>query len=465
VIWTGDAAGNEAAEEILEMASRDMSTHRAAEAFCVVQPETAEEVAACVGLCASWTPPVVITPRGAGTGLEGGAIPYSGGIVMCTDKLKSVTVHPHDLLAVVGAGVRKNELNKKAAEHGLVFGPDPSSNPSIGGMASTGGSGMTTMKWGTSKENVLSLKVATPQGQLVTTRAPVRKSSTGYELTQVYCGSEGTLGIICELTVKLRRIQPVRCGALVRFPNTASAAAAVVDILKQDLVSLLKCEMLNSQGVSVTNKMFGTDLPSVPTLFWEFRADALPVVSRDYGTAKRIAVSHGAKEEEMQFADDGQVMDSLWEARRGCYLASLRYRKQVNEKVLITDVCVPLTKLTQCIESTESDFMDAGFPCIICAHIADGNFHALVPYQPHEEKSVRKLESQMIDRAIALGGTVSGEHGVGLGKRDKIVKEHGELHIDIQRRIKHALDPLNIMNPGKVLEWDANMTDGLRSKM
>ena len=211
--------------------------------------------------------------RGGGTGVEGGAIPYGSAAVICTERLRRLEILSEDtpLMAIVGAGVYKNELNKFLEPHGLLFGPDPSSNPTLGGMASTGGSGMSTLRFGTMKENVVSLVVVTPQGDILRTRRAVRKSSSGYELTQLYMGSEGTLGIICELTIRLQRIQPCRSGGLISFPDTKSAVNTVVGALRADPATLLRCELLNAEGVRCTNTIFKTDLPCSPTLFLELR--------------------------------------------------------------------------------------------------------------------------------------------------------------------------------------------------
>lgn len=454
-----EACGNDSGAvaqdlEALKDASRDMSFHEAHCPCAVVRPVSVEQVAAVVRACMSARVPIV--PRGAGTGVEGGAIPYGGGVVVSTLKLRRLELLEDEMLAVVGAGVYKEELNKFLAPAGLLFGPDPSSNPTLGGMASTGGSGMTTLRYGTVKENVVSLLVVTAQGEIIRTRRAVRKSSSGYELTQLYLGSEGTLGIICEVTVRLRRQPPLRSGGLLPFLDVKAAVDTVVAAVRADPPSLLRCELLNGDGVDCTNAAFKTDLRICPTLFLEMRGSDSAALRRDFDTVAAIASTHGCLSSEVQFAADGETLDELWEARRGCYFAAMRYRGiQGGDRVFVSDVCVPISRLAECVAKAEEDCHNLGLKCVICAHIADGNFHCLVPHQSSDHDSVRTFEDQLISRALAYGGTVSGEHGIGVGKVAHMCCEHGEAHVAAQQAVKRALDPLGIMNPGKVLPYSA----------
>ena len=315
-------------------------------------------------------------------------------------------------------------------------------------MASTRGSGLSTVMYGTSKENVVALTVVTPQGKIVQTRQRVRKSSTGYDLTQLYIGSEGTLGIIVELVLKLRPVPKVRCGALVSFPGIHAAADAVIALVRANLGTLCRCELLNRDGVRASNKKYAVGLPEQSTVFLEFRGTNLAACTAESEVVRKLAEAKGC--EKYDFTSDPAAMDSLWEARRGCYLSSITFRDRKGDRVYLSDTCVPISRIAQMIAETEEDFTSHGFPCIICAHIADGNFHCCIPYQPEEEAMVVTLEHRMISRAILMGGTVSGEHGVGIGKIAQIAEEHGEDHINIQRAVKRALDPQNILNPGKV---------------
>ena len=442
----------------------DMSRHEACAPYAVARPATVEEVAAVVRACAAHRVP--ITPRGAGSGVEGGAIPVRGGLVLDTAWLNSVRVFPDESLAVVGPGIRKLELARALAPYKLVFGPDPSSNPSLGGMASTSASGMTTLRYGTTRENVVSMLVVTPAGDIIRTRTAVRKSSTGLELNQLVLGSEGTLAVIVELTLRLHPAPLARAGTLLPFASVAAAAEAVAQLLRAALPTLLRCELLNAEAVVCTNKVFKSQFDARPTLFIECAGAAAEDVRRDATAAARLALrlgGGGGADAAQPALTEGDALDELWELRRGCYPASLAYRKTTGatppgappDKVLITDVCVPLRQLPAVIAATEEDFESAGLLCVICAHIADGNFHCLVPYSsPAEAAACHAAEDRMIARVIAAGGTVSGEHGVGMGKIAHCLCEHGAAHMRVQASIKRALDPHNIMNPGKLYHYE-----------
>ena len=428
--------------------SIDRSYQPAVTPRAAVRPATPEEVQKVVRTCVAHRVPM--TPRGAGTGLEGAAVPAAGSIVIDTERLNRLDVHVENMSCWVGAGVKKMSLNKYLGRHGFVFGPDPSSNPCVGGMASTSGSGMSTLRYGTTRENIVSLRVVTAQGELIQTKRAVRKSSTGLDLTQLYCGSEGTLGVICELCVKIQSVPKHRSGGIVTFSDAAAAVRTAVILRRKDLHALVRCEMLNREGVTVSNKHFNMQLKECPTILIELQADSVADLE---GTWKTIAGVAQGKEgaTDAKYYSDGAALDEVWEARRGCLPAALKYRGNKNERVLNTDVCVPLPALAQCVADTEKDFAAAKVPCVICAHIADGNFHNIIPFNnPAEQKVVFELEGRLVERALAAGGTVSGEHGVGLGKLRHLLKEHGASHLEVQRRVKQALDPHDLMNPGKL---------------
>eukprot|EP00457_Paulinella_chromatophora_P007329 gb/GEZN01007352.1/.p1 GENE.gb/GEZN01007352.1/~~gb/GEZN01007352.1/.p1 ORF type:complete len:507 (+),score=39.68 gb/GEZN01007352.1/:47-1522(+) len=443
----------------LEKASIDKTLiHKAHRPEVVVLPADTKQVAEVVKLCNKNKIPFLA--RGAGTGLEGGAIPIHGGVVIDMQRLISLTVFPEEKLAIVGAGMRKLDLQNNLKPYGLIFGPDPSSNPCLGGMASTGGSGMTTMMYGTTKENIVSLTVVTPDGQIIdeTRRSRVRKSSTGYELTQLYLGAEGTLGIITSLALRLFPILSLRVGALCEFDKIREAVKTVVAIKNASLHTMLRCELMNAECVAATNLYSKTTLSVKPTLLFEFNGNDLQWLQRDLQTATDFASRFGSTK--VVKAEKGEELDLLWAARRDCYWAAWKYRglqtngKESTDSVLTTDICVPLPHLEEIITFTEAKAAELGILCCICAHISDGNFHGILPYKGSntaEKERVVQLEHYMIDKALELEGTVSGEHGVGLGKMDLIHKEHGEVHIGVQRAIKKALDPHSLMNPGKVV--------------
>lgn len=311
---------------------------------------------------------------------------------------------------------------------------------------------MTTLRYGTTKESVVSLLVVTPQGNIFRTRRKVRKSSSGYELTQLYMGSEGTLGIICELTVRLRQIPPLRSGGLIPFPDVKSAVDTVVAAVRADPSTLLRCELLNAEGIECTNAIFGTQLRACPTLFLEFVGKSAEMLHRDFDIVVALAAKSNGIIDQVQFAASGDQLDTVWEARRGCYFATMKYRGiKGGERVFVGDVCVPISNLASCVAASEADAHRLGLKNVICAHIADGNFHTLVPFQPADQHLVHQFEVLLITRALDAGGTVTGEHGVGIGKVEHSCREHGEVHVAVQQALKRALDPLGLMNPGKVL--------------
>eukprot|EP00466_Bigelowiella_natans_P021269 jgi/Bigna1/56451/estExt_Genewise1Plus.C_990019 len=422
----------------------------------VVKPSSTVEVAEVVKLCSEHTIP--ITTRGAGSGLEGGAIPLEKGVVLSTENLRKIEVDPVNMYVDVGAGVYKNELNKYLKKkYGLIFGPDPASNPSLGGMVSTSGSGLSTIRYGTTRENVISLVVVTPQGKIVRTRQKVRKASTGYELTQLYIGAEGTLGVVTEICARVFPLQRKRAGVVSVLPSLRSACEAVVSILKLPRGSLARCELLNAEMIEATNACYGTTLDCDPTLFLEFQSNNIEVIRREWERIKQELMKFGVRG--TQYSEKEKEIDKIWGARRGCYWSVVKYRKLTMNKKKIdknysTDVCVPVSHLAQCVAETEEDFKKINLPCLICAHIADGNFHCNVPYQDDEKGLFKDAEKRLIQRTVRFGGAVSGEHGVGIGKRDHICLEHGETHINLQRSIKKALDPKFIMNPHKIFVMD-----------
>jgi len=343
------------------------------------------------------------------------------------------------------------------------LGPDPASNPTLGGMVSTSGSGLSTLRYGTTRENVISLTVVTPSGEVVKTRQKVRKASTGYEVTQLYIGAEGTLGVVTEVCIRVHMLQRCRAGVLCHFPEIKKAAEAVVSMLKMSRGTLVRCELLNAKMIECTNKEYKTSLPCAPTLFLEFQSNDFKGIQDEWRQIKILFEKFGAGG--VKYSEDAKEFGNLWSARRGCYFSTMKYRKNLKQqtkldKNYITDVCVPVSRLAQCIAETEDDFGSIGFPCLICAHIADGNFHCMIPYQQHEKKRLKQAEQRLIERAVKAGGAVSGEHGVGIGKKPHICLEHGQAHIGLQKRIKHALDPMLIMNPHKILDLDTNAPSG-----
>lgn len=438
------------AEKLAENFSGDRSFHTPVTPMAAALPKTPAEAAAVVALCHKHS--VTVHPRGAGTGLEGSCIPFLGGLVIDTSLLKRFELDALNGHVWVGAGHHKMNVMKMLQKEGLMFGPDPASNPSVGGMVATSGSGMSTLKYGTTRENLVSLLVVTPSGELLQTRKAVRKASTGLDLTQLYCGSEGTLGLVVECCFKVYPLTTHRSGALVTFPTSADAVSAVVAVRQlPPLRTLVRMELLNTGGIIATNKEYSLTLEATPTLLIEMQDtyDHTVYMGQEFENILR-PIFEAYRCKKCDFIVDGKSFDDAWEARRGCLMAAMSYRgKKRTEKVLITDVCVPLSALAKVITETEEDFASKNVVCIICAHIADGNFHCMVPFSTPEEKAVvLGLEHRLVRRAIAVGGTASGEHGVGIGKVRHLVEEHGRAHICVQECIKAALDPKNLFNPG-----------------
>jgi len=430
--------------------SSDRSFHTPVTPMAVALPKSPQEASAVIRLCNKHN--ITVHPRGAGTGLEGSCIPYLGGLVVDTSLLKRFDVDALNGHVWVGAGHHKMHVMKLLQKENLMFGPDPASNPSVGGMVATSGSGMSTLKYGTTRENLVSLLVVTASGDIIQTRKAVRKTSTGLDLTHLYCGSEGTLGLVVECCFKVYPLTTHRSGGLVTFPTSADAVSAVVAVKQLPaLRTLVRLELLNTGGIIATNKAYKLTLEETPTLLIEMQDtyDASVYMGQEFENILR-PIFEGYNCKKCDFIVDGKSFDDAWEARRGCLMAAVAYRgKKKTEKVLITDVCVPLSALATVITETEKDFESKGVVCIICAHIADGNFHCMVPFSTAEEKKeVLGLEHRLVRRAITAGGTASGEHGVGIGKVRHLVEEHGKAHICVQECIKAALDPKNLFNPG-----------------
>lgn len=449
VFWKEDK--DDDSKDEIEDASKDKSLHAPSTPDVICYPTTIEEARRAVELCAMKR--VIIVPRGSGTGVEGAAIPTKGGVVICTMKLRDFEIRPDDFMVVCGPGLFKTEVNKRLNKEGFLFGPDPASDPSVGGMCATGGSGMSTYRYGTTKENIVSLKVVTAQGKLIETRKQVRKSAAGFDLTQVFAGSEGLLGLIVECTFHIKPLLKYRCGALATYKNVRTATAAVVRVRKSAPATLTRLEMVNAEGVDAVNKHSKVSLPAKDTLFVECHGNDWNVLEQNMKVLEEQLTECG----NMQTftTAKGEEVDHLWEARRGCWYASFGVRRREDAKdrtkSIPTDICVPVSKMADVIAKTEKDFNDSGFPCIMCAHVIDGNFHCIVPFFNDEHKKLHEVETRMIDRTIAAGGTITGEHGVGLGKMEHMSKEHSPELLRLMRRVKEALDPDNIMNPGKVI--------------
>jgi D-lactate dehydrogenase (cytochrome) len=415
----------------------------------VVFAHSTQEVAAAVKLCSQHEVPII--PYGTGTSLEGHVLALLGGITIDLSQMnRVVAIHAEDLTATVQAGVTRKQLNLEIKDTGLFFPIDPGADASLGGMAATRASGTNAVRYGTMRENVLALTVVTSDGRIIKTGTRARKSSAGYDLTRVFVGSEGTLGIITEVTVKLYPQPEAISAAVCSFPSAGDAVNAVIQTIQMG-VPVARVEFLDEQGVKCINAHDKLNLPEKPLLLFEFHGSENGVKEQAQ-LVQEIAAEHNASG--FEWATRPEDRSRLWQARHNAYFAMLQMRP--GGRAISTDCCVPISRLAECILATKADCEQNGMIHSIIGHVGDGNFHVVLMVDPHDPADVARAEAvneRMVTRAIAMDGTCTGEHGVGMHKIDFLVQEHGEAAIDMMRTLKHAFDPKNIMNPGKVLRW------------
>ena len=424
----------------------DESYHPGQAPDVVVGVTSTEEVAQVLRLCSAHRIPVV--PYGAGTSLEGHLAAVHGGVCIDLSAMNQVlAVRPADLDASVQAGISREALNRHLRDTGLFFSVDPGANASLGGMAATRASGTNAVRYGTMRENVLALTVVLASGRVIRTGTRARKSAAGYDLTRLFVGSEGTLGVITELTVRLHGVPEVISAAVVPFAEVAGAVQAVIEML-QLAIPVSRVEFLDELQIEAINRYSRRDLPRRPTLFIEF--GGMPAaVAEQVAAVREICAEHGG--DDFQWASDPAERASLWEARHKAAYAAMALRP--GARAWATDVCVPISSLADCIAGAREDAASAPFPTMVVGHVGDGNFHLPMLVDgnnPAEVAAAQRLNAQVVERALAMDGTCTGEHGIGLGKMDFLLAEHGPDAIDAMRAIKHALDPLGIMNPGKM---------------
>ncbi|MEM8961176.1 MAG: FAD-linked oxidase C-terminal domain-containing protein [Acidobacteriota bacterium] len=411
----------------------------------VVFPETTEEVSEIVRLAAADAVPLV--PFGAGSSVEGHVLPVCGGISVDMTRMDRVlAVRPDDMDVTVEAGVTRKALERRLAEHGLFFPIDPGADATLGGMTATGASGTNAVRYGTMRENVLALRVVLADGTIVDTGSRARKSSSGYDLTRLLVGSEGTLGIITEITLRVHGLPEARSSAVVSFPSVDEAVATAVEIIQWG-IPVARVELLDELQISAVNQHSGLSLDEVPTLFLEFHGSERSV-EEQAETAEKIALEHGGTG--FRWATDAATRAELWQARHDVYFADLALRP--GARVVSTDVCVPISRLAECIRETKAQTDRASFPIPLVGHVGDGNFHLLMVIDPEnsdELDEAKRLNAALVQRALAMGGTATGEHGIGLGKRMWLGLEHGAA-VDVMRAVKRTLDPVGILNPGKL---------------
>jgi D-lactate dehydrogenase (cytochrome) len=422
--------------------------HAAPDIVCF--PHTTDEVAEILKISATHQVPVI--PFGAGTSLEGHVNAIHGGITIDLREMNKVLrVSVEDLDATVEAGVTRLQLNKALRNTGLTFPVDPGADCTIGGMAATRASGTTAVRYGTMRENVLALTVVLADGQIIRTGTRARKSSAGYDLTRLFVGSEGTLGVIADATVRLHPLPEAVSAAVCAFGTMEGAVETVIATIQLG-VPVARIELLDETQMEGVNRYSKTSYAVAPTLFFEFHSDSERHVADQAATVEAIATEHGGHR--FEWATRLEDRERLWQARHDALYAALALRP--GGRPWTTDVCVPISRLAECIVETKQDNRDASFPIALVGHAGDGNFHlvyVLDPDNPAELDQARRLNDRMVMRALAMGGTCSGEHGVGYGKMKYLDAEHGPA-LDVMRTIKRALDPDNRMNPGKMVQAD-----------
>ena len=433
-------------QAVREQHGKDESFHQAYPPDCVVMAHTTEEVQQLVRICARHRVPVI--PWGQGTSLEGQIAALRGGVCIDLSEMNRVlAVNAEDLDAVVQPGITRRQLNEYLRDTGLFFAIDPGANASIGGMASTRASGTNAVRYGTMRENVLNLTVVLANGEIVKTAHRARKSSAGYDLTRLFVGAEGTLGVITELTVRLYGRPQAQSSAQCTFETISDAVNTVIETIQYG-VPIASIELMDSLTVKAVNAYSKLAMPEKPMLFMEFHGTEAGVAEQAE-MVEQIAADHGGSA--FNWTSDEAEQKKLWRARHDAAYAIKQLRK--DGQLWATDACVPISRMAECIDDTIADLEASNILSPILGHVGDGNFHLcmLVDHSdPGEVRNAEALHERMIKRTIEMDGTCTGEHGIGYGKRDFLRYELGSA-VEVMRSIKLALDPDNIMNPGKII--------------
>lgn len=412
----------------------------------VALPETTEEVARIVKVAASFGAPLI--PFGAGSSLEGHVNAPFGGISVDLRRMNRVlAVRPSDLDCTVEAGVTREQLNDRLRGEGYFFPVDPGANSTLGGMAATRASGTTTVRYGSMRDNVISLKAVMADGSVVTTAGRARKSAAGYDLTRLLIGSEGTLGIITELTLRIYGLPASIAGGYCPFPSIGAACDATI-LAIQSGIPVARIELLEPVQIRASNRYSNLSLAEVPSLFLEFHGTEAAVAEQATAFGAIAAKFGGGP---FEWDSRPEERERFWKARKDAFWAATALRPDA--RTTSTDVCVPLSRLADCVRETEADLKGHGLVAPILGHVGDGNFHVLLAVDwddPSEAARADAFMKRLAERAIAMDGTCTGEHGVGQGKMAYLAAEHGA-GVPVMRAIKTALDPLGIMNPGKIL--------------
>ena len=433
-------------DSVLDLHGRDESAFPPVKPSAVITVHSTEEVSAVLKYCNTHDIPVVAF--GAGTSLEGHVLPLFGGVSLDLSAMdKILEISPDDLTVRVQAGVKRMALNKKIASDGLFFSVDPGADATIGGMTSTGAAGTTTVRYGSMRENVLKLTAVLADGTIIHAGRETRKLSAGYDLTRLIVGSEGTLAIVTEITLRVFGIPEKMAAEVSRFPTLADGVQAAIAVVRSG-VAIARCEFLDAQCIKNVNAHDGLDLEEAPTLLFEFHGSPRSV-EEDAQVVQEIAAEFGGTN--FEWTSEEGARRKLWQARHNAYWAGISAHP--GKRAISTDAAVPLSKLADAVALTEKILSQSPFPFSILGHVADGNFHAFIitdPNKPEELPAVRELTHHMTDAIIDMGGTCTGEHGIGAGKISSLEKEAGPGSMAVMASIKNALDPKGILNPGKI---------------
>lgn len=434
------------ARAVCDQHGRDESPFDVRAPEAVVYAESNEEVAAIVALARAHAVPVI--PFGVGSSLEGQLLAVHGGVSIDLSRMNRILrVDAEDLTVCVQAGVTRKQLNEALRHEGLFFPIDPGADASIGGMCATRASGTNAVRYGTMRENVLALSVVTADGEILRTGTRARKSAAGYDLTRLFVGSEGTLGVMTEITLRLYPLPEAVSAAVCHFPSIDAAVRSTVQIIQLG-IPIARCELLDANAVRAVNAHDRLGLRESPMLLMEFHGSPAGV-EEQAAAVRAITDEHGG--EGYQWATTPEERTRLWTARHHAYFSALQTRPGC--RAVTTDTCVPISRLAECIDQTVAEVDASGIPYFLVGHVGDGNFHVgflIDPNDPDERARAERLNERLVARALRLEGTCTGEHGIGLHKQGFLIDEAGAGAVALMRDIKRALDPLDIMNPGKI---------------
>jgi len=437
-------------QAVREHHGRDESAYDPMLPDAVVFAQSTEDVVATVKLCDAFEVPLIA--YGSGSSLEGHLLAVKGGVTIDLSRMNAVlAVDAEDLSATVQAGVTRKQLNQAIRDTGLFFPIDPGADASLGGMSATRASGTNAVRYGTMRENVLSLTVVTAQGKVVKTSRRARKSSAGYDLTRIFVGSEGTLGIITEVTVRLYPQPEAISAAVCNFQTVDQAVQSVIATIQMG-IPVARVELLDRACVKAVNAHSKLSLNETPLLLFEFHG-SLASVREQAESVEALTKEFGGMD--FQWATNPEDRTKLWTARHNAYFAGLQMK--AGTRAITTDVCVPISKLAESIATTTAELEASRLPSMIVGHVGDGNYHVMLlvdPARPEDHEEAEAINQRMVSRAIQMQGTCTGEHGVGLHKMDFLLEEHGEDALDLMRSLKRAFDPKNLLNPGKIVSLE-----------